>query len=410
LIDAVWTVYLSSFIRYVSMRIQFLSKPSNRRVLALVIATAVLTAGISYYGISRFSQVSQPPETEAQPIPALQQVVALGQIGPQTEVIKVSVPATLSSDRVAQLLVQRGDRVTAGQVIAILDSRDRLQGVLAEAKEQVSVAQAELAQVQAGAKSGEISAQQAEIARLQAELTGDRQKQQAILARLQSEVNNARAEFERYRSLYDAGAISASQLDQKRLTLETTQAQLNEGQADRNRTVDTLQAQLQSAKANLDRIVEVRPVDVQTVQAKVNQSIAAVQRSEAELAQASVRSPVAGQILEIFAKPGEVVNDNGIVNLGQTHQMQVVAEVDQSNIARIRKGQPAIITGEAFSGELRGTVREIGLEVSRQTTFSNQPGENLDQRIIKVRIRINPEDSKRVAGLTNLQVQVAIQL
>ena len=102
--------------------------------------------------------------------------MALGQIGPQTEVIKVSVSATLSNDRVAQLLVKRGDRVTAGQVIAILDSRDRLQGVLAKAKEQVSVAQAELAQVQAGAKSGEIAAQQAEIARLQAELTGDTQR------------------------------------------------------------------------------------------------------------------------------------------------------------------------------------------------------------------------------------------
>jgi HlyD family secretion protein len=55
-------------------------------------------------------------------------------------------------------------------------------------------------------------------------------------------------------------------------------------------------------------------------------------------------------------------------------------------------------------------VYEIGLEVSQQEVFSNQPGENLDQRIVKVRIRLNPEDSQRVAGLTNLQVQVAIQL
>lgn len=69
----------------------------------------------------------------------------------------------------------------------------------------------------------------------------------------------------------------------------------------------------------------------------------------------------------------------------------------------------AAITGESFSGELRGTVREIGLEVSRQEIFNNQPGENLDQRVVKVRIHLNPEDSKRVAGLTNLQVQVAIQ-
>jgi HlyD family secretion protein len=90
--------------------------------------------------------------------------------------------------------------------------------------------------------------------------------------------------------------------------------------------------------------------------------------------------------------------------------MQVVAEVYQSEIQKVRQGQSATITSEAFGEELRGTVHEIGMEVSRQSTFSNQPGENLDQRIVKVRIRINPEESQRIAGLTNLQVQVAITL
>jgi HlyD family secretion protein len=50
------------------------------------------------------------------------------------------------------------------------------------------------------------------------------------------------------------------------------------------------------------------------------------------------------------------------------------------------------------------------LQVNRQNVFSNQPGENLDSRVIEVKIRLNPEDSKRVAGLTNLQVQTAIEL
>lgn len=68
-----------------------------------------------------------------------------------------------------------------------------------------------------------------------------------------------------------------------------------------------------------------------------------------------------------------------------------------------------IVTGESFSKELRGTVREIGLQVNQQEVNSNQAGENLDQRVVKVRIRLNSDDSKRVAGLTNLQVQVAIQ-
>jgi HlyD family secretion protein len=426
--------------------IQLWAKPSNRQLVALVVGLALLTVGVSYYGISHFAQSDQQSAAQKQAIPAAPQVVALGQVEPQTEVIKVSVPAALSNDRVAQLLVQRGDRVTQGQVVAVLDSHDRLQGLLAEARSQVSLAQAELAQVKAGAKSGEIAAQTSEIerlksqrqgdviaqretvARLEAQLAGDRMAQMATIRRLTSALQNVDAEYQRYQKLYTAGGISQSLRDSKRLAADTTREevteakivleringtaarQLSEARAVLTRAEETGGSQIDEAKANLDRIAEVRPVDVQTAQAKVNQAQAGAQRAEAELAQATVRSPVTGRILEIFAKPGEVVRDNGLLSLGQTEQMQVVAEVYQSEIQKVRQGQSATITSEVFGEELRGTVHEIGMEVSRQSTFSNQPGENLDQRIVKVRIRINPEDSQRIAGLTNLQVQVAIAL
>ncbi|MBD2730710.1 ABC exporter membrane fusion protein [Nostoc sp. FACHB-892] len=389
------------------MNLQLLSKSSNRWMLALIVVASTITAGIAYYGISQF--VVEKPAENTQTTPTIQSIVALGRLEPETEVTKVSVPATLSNDRVAQLLVKRGDRVQANQVIAILDSRDRLQGALLEGEQQVAVAQAELAQVRAGAKLGEVEAQQAEIGRLQAELAGETRQQQATLASLEAEVNNARSEYNRYQSLYQEGAISASQFDQKQLAFQKAQAQFNEGKANQSRTTDTLQAQIESARANLDRIAEVRPVDVQTAQAKVEQAIAVAQRAKADLRQAEVRSPQAGQILEIYAKAGEVVNEKGIADLGQTRQMRVVAEVYQSDIKKIRIGQQTLITGEPFSGELRGIVEEIGLQVSQQEIFNNQPGENLDQRVVKVRIRLNAADSDQVSGLTNLQVQVAIQ-
>ena len=96
--------------------------------------------------------------------------------------------------------------------------------------------------------------------------------------------------------------------------------------------------------------------------------------------------------------------------MGQTAQMVAVAEVYQTDIGKVRLGQPAAITSQAISGQLRGTVSQIGLQVDRQNVFSNQPGENLDRRIVEVKIRLHPEDSQRIAGLTNLQVETAIQL
>ncbi|HLO86386.1 MAG TPA: HlyD family efflux transporter periplasmic adaptor subunit, partial [Nostocaceae cyanobacterium] len=100
----------------------------------------------------------------------------------------------------------------------------------------------------------------------------------------------------------------------------------------------------------------------------------------------------------------------GIMELANTEQMVVVAEVYQSDIGKVKIGKDAVITGDAFTGQLRGTVYEITQQVARQNVFSNEPGENLDSRVVEVKIRLNPEDSKKVVGLTNLQVQTSISL
>jgi len=390
------------------MNFQTLAKPSNRRMLALVAAATAITGTTVFYGISQFRQTSKP-SIPTQTTPTVRQITALGRLEPTTEIVKVSVPATLSNDRVAKLLVQRGDSVKAGQVIAIMDSQNRLQNALIEAQAQVKVSRAGLAKVKAGAKSGEIAAQEAEIVRLQEQLKGETATQQATIARYLAEIRTASADYNRYLSLYKQGAIAASELDQRRLTLETAQTQLNEAKAEENQSVNTLREQTRQARATLNQIAEVRPVDVEAAQADVDKAIAAVKKAEADLAEAYIRAPSSGRILDIYAKPGEVVGDEGIVQLGQTDQMQVVSEVYQTDISKIREGQQAIVTSESFPNRLRGTVRLIGLQVIQQEVTSGEPGENLDRKVIQVRIRLNPEDSQRVANLTNLQVQVAIQ-
>lgn len=124
--------------------------------------------------------------------------------------------------------------------------------------------------------------------------------------------------------------------------------------------------------------------------------------------QVYIRAPIAGQILKIRARIGEKIGNSGIADLASNDRMVAVAEVYQTDIGKVKLGQQAVITGSAFPGELRGAVSQIGLQVDRQNVFSNQPGENFDRRVIEVKIRLNHEDSKRVAGLTNLQVQTAI--
>ncbi|MUL35750.1 ABC exporter membrane fusion protein [Gloeocapsopsis dulcis] len=389
------------------MTLGLFSKPANRKLIGLIVA-AMITGGIAYYGISQYGQRKTPQPTAT--VPVLKKVTALGRIEPEGEVIRLSAPLALDGDRIAQILVQEGDSVQAGQVVAILDSRDRLQDALQQAQQQVKVTQARLAQVKAGAKRGEIQAQQATITRLEAELAGEIAAQNAAIARWQSEVRNADAEYNRFQQLYRQGAIAASSLDNKRLIAETAQAQLDEAQQTQSKTIESLQAQLKEARATLNQIAEVRPVDIEAAQSEVAEAIASVKRAQTDLAQAYIKAPTSGQILRIHSRVGEKISDSGIADLAQTDTMLVVAEVYQTDINKVKPGQTATITSEAIAGELQGVVSHVGLQVDRQNVFSNQPGENLDRRVVEVKIRLNPTDSKQVAGLTNLQVQTAIQL
>ena len=245
---------------------------------------------------------------------------------------------------------------------------------------------------------------------------------------MQAEVDNANVEYQRYQKLFTNGAVSNSLRDNKRLTLETAKQQLKEARANLNRIQSSRQQQLSEARVNLNRIQssgseqikeaeanlnqisEVRPVDIRAAQTEVDNAKANLKQAKTNLEQSYIRAPIAGQILKIHTREGEQISNQGIAELGKTQQMMVVAEVYQTDIEKIKLGQKASIRGQAFSGEVQGEVAQIGLQINRQNVFSNQPGENLDKRVIDVKILLNPEDSKKVNGFTNLQVQTEIEL
>ncbi|MDB9307314.1 ABC exporter membrane fusion protein [Aphanizomenon sp. CS-733/32] len=422
-------------------------KSPSPGLIGLMLAATAIPLGIVIYGVSHFGQLGKTSVTESKPIvPAPQAVTALGRLEPETEIIKLSAPLGLDGDRIAAVLVKEGDHVKLGQVIAILQTRDLLKNAVIQSTKQVKVAKAKLAQIKAGAKLGEIQEQSAIVERIKAQYAGDRQAQEENIARisaqwegdriaqtatinkLTAELKNAESEYKRYEKLFAEGAVSNSVIDSKRLNVETAKQTLSESQAILNRINTTANKQLAEAKVALNRInntsnkqiretqaklnsiAEVRPVDVQLAQTEIESAIANLNRAKTELEAAYIRAPMAGQIIKIHTRVGEKIGDQGIADFAQTNKMMAVAEVYQTDISKVKLGQKAIITSQGFPGKLQGTVQQIGLQVNRQNVFSDQPGENLDSRIVEVKIRLTPEDSKKVSGLTNLQVQTAIKL
>jgi HlyD family secretion protein len=454
---------------------------------ASVVSMLLLPAGFHYAGM--FAQ--KPPEGETKDgksvkpkvVAAPTAVTALGRLEPIGEVIKVSAPSSQSGKgTLAQLLVKEGDKVARGQVIAILDNRQRLEAAFARAQEDVNVSQSNLAKVRAGAKQGEIKAQKAEISRLQSQLKGDgatyittkarlesqlkwepaaqdgkiqalkaqfageKPTQVATVRRIKSQLKNTEVDYQRFQQLYAARAIEATKVDAKRLEVETVRQQLAEAQSKYNqtmavidrqiienqatknkittttaqqiaeakatydKTLATTTQQIAAARATLSKISEVRTVDVTGAQAELARAQATARQSQAELAEAYVRAPNAGEILKINTRAGETPGDKGIVELGQTSQMVAVAEVYESDIGKLKIGQTAAITSEsgAFSQNIRGTVSYVGLQIGKKDVLSTDPAADTDSRVVEVKITIDPSDSNSVKGLTNSKVAIKI--
>ncbi|RUR76235.1 ABC exporter membrane fusion protein [Chlorogloeopsis fritschii PCC 9212] len=424
----------------------FPPKSIFRPSVAIAAIAALSTVGIGVYTVQQSRSAELKAQQQLAQLPEVKTVTALGRLEPKGQVIKLSAPTSADGNRVEQLLVKEGDTVKAGQVVAILDSRDRLSSALDEAKEAVQVAQANLQKIEAGAKQGEIQAQKAGIARLQAErgteITAQKatiarlqaekdteiEAQKATIAQLQAELDNAQAEYQRHQTLYQEGAISASSRDSKRLVWQTAQQQVNQAKANLRRIQTSRQQQLTEAKANLERIqasrqqqikegeatldqiAEVRPVDVAAAQAEVNRAIAAAKRAEANLRQAYVRSPQDGQVFKIYTRPGELVSNDGIAEIGQSKQMYAVVEVYQSDVNKIRPGQKVQIDSDSLSGKLSGTVERIGWQIQRQNVINSDPSSNIDARVVEVHVQLDNASSQKAAKFTNLQVQAVIEI
>jgi HlyD family secretion protein len=364
------------------------SSSGARLWISIALALGCLSLGLGAFYAITFNSKSENAATVStrnQPITSDRAISALGRLEPEGEVIRVASPSGLGSARVAKLMVKEGDFVQKGQILAQLDSYERSQAELLSAQSQVREQESILAQVKAGAKAGDISAQRRQV--LAAE---------ANLQRLQAEYQIAQSDLQRYESLYRDGAVSAITLDSFRLRQQSLEHQIKQAEQ-----------QVEQAKAQLTSIAEVRPTDIQIAEARLQTALLNVRRAAVNVELSQVRSPISGQVLKIHAKEGENISPNeGLLELGNTRQMYAVAEVYETEIGNVRVGQKAEVSSEAFAGVLTGTVERVGLRVAKNDVLGTDPAARTDVRVVEVKIRL--DDSSQVSGLSNLQVTVRI--
>ena len=331
--------------------------------IAWLCACEILIAGAGC-GPSHVEPAIAASETAAQPIG----ISCLGRITPGDRIIKVAAPP---QSIVKALRVQRGSQVRQGQEIAILRDYDVAAAALAQAVGETELAGSTLNQAKAGDKPAAIAAQEAAISR-----------QESIL-------QNAEKDLARKKDLFHDGLLPGADFDAAQLA------------------VDTARHDVRRENELLQSLRQVRSEDVEVAARKLAVARIKEDYAKADLNRNRIVAPASGTVIEIHAYPGETVTDQGILDLGDVGNMFVVAEVYVSDVPRVREGAHATITGEGFTGSLKGKVEEILRQASNNELYPNDAMTASDKRVLGVRIRL--DDGKKVQHLSNSQVSVHIE-
>lgn len=198
------------------------------------------------------------------------------------------------------------------------------------------------------------------------------------------------------------------QRDRYRTRADVANSDLAKAIGNRERTLSTLRSDIESSRNTLAQIKEIRPQDINKAQNQLDKALASLNRALQEYKDTTIRAPENGQILKINARAGDKVGDDGLLEMADTSNMIVVAEVYQTDLPKISKGQLAKISVDGFNGTLKAQVFQLIPQVKRQSVFAGEPGENMDQRVFEVKLKllITPEQVEKIRLASNLQVNV----
>lgn len=275
----------------------------------------------------------------------------------------VAVSAKVNA-RIEKVLVNEGDSVKAGQVIAVFEQQE-FEAQVDQAKANLAMAEAKLAATVAGNRPQEIA--QANASVLQAK----------------ANMENARKNSERDEILYQKGAISVQQRDGSKTAYDVAQAQYSSSTEQYSLSVEGS-----------------RQEDIMVAQAQVQQARAALRNAEIQLADTTVKAPVTGVVALKSIEEGEIVAfGQQLFSISNLSDVWIGANIEETYIGRIKIGQQVEFTIDAYPDKkFTGKVIEVGPASGSQ--FALLPTENTSANFTKVTqrlpIKIKAEESDYV--------------
>jgi HlyD family secretion protein len=291
------------------------------------------------------------------------------------EVVEVDV-APLSAGRVVRVLVREGQTVRAGETVAIL-AQPTLPADIEGRRARLAAAEAQLRDLERGARTAEIDAAEAELRTAEAE---------AI---------RAARDLTRLQSLLDAGAISRQQLDAARAA-----AQVAAGRRDAAR--EALRLMRQGS----------RPELISAARAEVASARAVLQSAERTAGDLTLTAPVNGVVVSRNAEPGEVIGaGQSVVTIADPTRPFVRIYVNQHALPLIQRGAAASATLDAFPNRrFPGQVTAVNprAEFTPRVALTEDEREDL---LFGVKVELTDPSGMLKAGLpVTVRIPTALQV
>jgi ABC exporter DevB family membrane fusion protein len=292
-----------------------------------------------------------------------------GLVEPLSEEIRVSAQI---GGRLESVFADEGDRVKAGQVLAIVDNRD-YRARVESAEAEMGLREAERRRIVNGAR------------------TQERREAAAALSEAEAVFENARAEQARRQNLLRERVVSRAEAE------------------DADRAARVAGARVEAVRERVDLInADAREEDRARAEADVSLARARLDEARAVYEKTFIRAPIDGVILRRHRKAGESVStqfDSPIITMADDRVRRVRVDVDETDVGRIAVGQPAYVTADAFGGRrFTGRVIRIGQLLGRKNVRTDEPTERVDTKVLETLVEL--EDGRELP--LGLRVQAFI--
>lgn len=265
--------------------------------------------------------------------------------------------------RVASMMFDEGDNVTAGTVMALLDAGP-YRDTVAAAEAELRVAEAELGKLRSGNRPQEIA-----------------QAQQGV-QQAQAAAHEAESNFRRQNSLLESGAASQRTVDAARAARDRSAANLA-----------AAEAMLSLARDGF------RSEDVAAGEARVAAAQAALARTHTALADTELVAPADATVLARIREPGSMVASNTpVYSLSLRDPVYVRAYVSETELGRIAPGAQVRVSTDSSERTYRGQVGFI----SPRAEFTPKSVETTDLRtdlVYRLRVVVSDADLSLRQGM-----------